>query len=123
MKYLSCLIQIVLGNFYRIPKYYNKAIELKPDFLNAYINLADLILKPDAKIVDDMNKIKGSSDSELKKYNILKEQRQKLFQKAMPIYEKAHQLDPKDEDIKSILKSVYSYLELTDKVKALKAEN
>jgi len=104
-------------------KYYNKAIELKPDFLNAYINLADLILKPDAKIVDDMNKIKGSSDSELKKYNILKEQRQKLFQKAMPIYEKAHQLDPKDEDIKSILKSVYSYLELTDKVKALKAEN
>jgi tetratricopeptide (TPR) repeat protein len=77
-------------------KYYNKAIELKPDFLNAYINLADLILKPDAKIVDDMNKIKGSSDSELKKYNILKEQRQKLFQKAMPIYEKAHQLDPKD---------------------------
>ena len=104
-------------------KYYNKAIELKPDFLNAYINLADLILKPDAKIVDDMNKIKGSSDSELKKYNILKEQRQKLFQKAMPIYEKAHQLDPKDEDIKSILKSVYSYLELTDKVKALQAEN
>jgi len=104
-------------------KYYNKAIELKPDFLNAYINLADLILKPDAKIVDDMNKIKGSSDSELKKYNILKEQRLKLFQKAMPIYEKAHQLDPKDEDIKSILKSVYSYLELTDKVKALKAEN
>jgi hypothetical protein len=41
----------------------------------------------------------------------------------MPIYEKAHQLDPKDEDIKSVLKSVYSYLELTDKVKALKAEN
>lgn len=104
-------------------KYYNKAIELKPDFLNAYINLADLILKPDAKIVEDMNKIKGSSDSELKKYNVLKDQRQKLFQKAMPIYEKAHQLDPKDQDIKSILKSVYSYLELTDKVKALKAEN
>ena len=41
----------------------------------------------------------------------------------MPLYEKAHQLDPKDADIKSILKSVYSYLELTDKVKALKAEN
>lgn len=104
-------------------KYYNRAIELKPDFLNAYINLADLILKPDAKIVEDMNKIKGTSDSELKKYNNLKDQRLKLFQKAMPIYEKAHQLAPKDEDIKSVLKSVYSYLELTDKVKALKAEN
>ena len=103
-------------------KYYNKAIELKPDFLNAYINLADLVLKPDVKIVEEINKL-STSDKDLKRYDVLKTQRQKLFQKAMPLYEKAHQLDPKDEDIKSILKSVYSYLELTDKVKALKAEN
>jgi len=103
-------------------KYYNKAIQLKPDFLSAYINLADLVLKPDAKIVEEINKL-STSEKDLKRYDVLKAQRQKLFQKAMPIYEKAHQLDPKDEDIKSILKSVYSYLELTDKVKALKAEN
>ena len=70
-----------------------------------------------------MNKIKGTSDSELKKYNLLKVERQKLFTKAMPLYEKAHELDPKDDLIKSNLKSVYNYLELTDKVKALKAEN
>ena len=104
-------------------KYYRKAIELKPDFINAYLNLADLFLKPDAKIVEDMNKIKGTSDSDLKKYNVLKEQRQKIFNKAMPLYEKAHQLDPKDDLVKSNLKSVYNFLELTDKVKALKAEN
>lgn len=103
-------------------KYYNKAIQLKPDFLSAYINLADLVLKPDAKIVEEINKL-STSEKDLKRYDVLKAQRQKLFQKAMPIYEKAHQLDPKDEDIKSVLKSVYSYLELTDKVKALKAEN
>ncbi|MEO0036796.1 MAG: hypothetical protein RIQ59_7 [Bacteroidota bacterium] len=103
-------------------KYYAKAIELKPDFLSAYINLADLILKPDAKIVEEMNKL-TISDKDLKRNDVLKAQRQKLFQKAMPLYEKAHQLDPKDADIKSILKSVYSYLELTEKVKALKAEN
>ena len=104
-------------------KYYRKAIELKPDFTDAYSFLADLILKPDAKIVEDMNKIKGTSDSELKKFNVLKEQRQKLFNKAMPILEKAHQLNPKDEVVKSNLKSLYNFLELTDKVKALKAEN
>lgn len=103
-------------------KYYSKAIELKSDFLNAYINLADLILKPDAKIVEEMNKL-TISPKDLKRNEVLKAQRQQLFQKAMPLYEKAHQLDPKDEDIKSVLKSVYSYLELTDKVKALKAEN
>lgn len=103
-------------------KYYRKAIELKPDFINAYLNLADLVLKPDAKIVEDMNKIKGTSDSEMKKYNVLKEQRQKMFYKAMPLYEKAHELDPKDELVKGNLKSVYNFLELTDKAKALKAE-
>lgn len=103
-------------------KYYRKAIELKPDFMNAYLNLADLVLKPDAKIVEEMNKIKGTSDSEMKKYNVLKEQRQKMFYKAMPLYEKAHELDPKDDLVKGNLKSVYNYLELTDKAKALKAE-
>ena len=41
----------------------------------------------------------------------------------MPLYEKAHELNPKDDLVKSNLKSVYNYLELTDKVKALKAEN
>lgn len=103
-------------------KYYRKAIELKPDFINAYLNLADLVLKPDAKIVEDMNKIKGTSDSEMKKYNVLKEQRQKMFLKAMPLYEKAYQLDPKDNLVKNNLKSVYNFLEMTDKAKALKAE-
>ena len=58
----------------------------------------------------------------MKKYNVLKEQRQKMFYKAMPLYEKAHELDPKDDLVKGNLKSVYNYLELTDKAKALKAE-
>ena len=103
-------------------KYYNRAIELKPDFLSAYINLADLILKPDSKLVDEMNKL-TISPKDLKRNDVLKAERKKIFLKAMPLYEKAHELDPKDVDIKNLLKSVYSYLELTDKVKALKAEN
>ncbi len=103
-------------------KYYRKAIELKPDFTNAYINLADLVLKPDAKIVEELNKL-STSPKDLKRYEVLKIERQKLFSKAMPLLEKAHQLDPKDDVIKSNLKSVYNFLEMTDKVKALKEEN
>jgi tetratricopeptide (TPR) repeat protein len=37
-------------------KYYRKVIDIKPDYVEAYINLADVILKPDQKIVDEMNK-------------------------------------------------------------------
>jgi tetratricopeptide (TPR) repeat protein len=66
-------------------KYYNRAIELKPDFLSAYINLADLILKPDSKLVDEMNKL-TISPKDLKRNDVLKAERKKIFLKAMPLY-------------------------------------
>ncbi len=102
-------------------KYYEKVIELKPDYVNAYINLADLKLKPDAKIVEEMNKL-GNSEKDLKRYNVIKQERQNLFNSALPLLEKAHQLDKSNDVIKQNLKSVYSFLELTEKVKALKNE-
>lgn len=109
------------GQLVDAENYYKKVIELKPTYVDAYLNLADLILKPDAKIVEEMNKL-TNSDKDLKKYDALKADRQKLFNKAMPFLEKAHELDPKNEVVKSNLKSVYSFLELMDKVKALKNE-
>ena len=102
-------------------KYYRKVIEIKPDYVNAYLNLSDLILKPDAKLVEQINKL-STSAKDLKQYDLLKVERQKLFNKALPFLEKAHQLDPKNDVVKSNLKSVYNFLELTDKVRALKAE-
>jgi tetratricopeptide (TPR) repeat protein len=109
------------GQLVDAENYYKKVIELKPTYVDAYLNLADLILKPDAKIVEEINKL-TNSDKDLKKYDALKLDRQKLFNKAMPFLEKAHELDPKNEVVKSNLKSVYSFLELMDKVKALKNE-
>lgn len=109
------------GKFDEAEKYYRKVIELKPTYVDAYMNLADLILKPDGKIVEEMNKL-TTSEKDNKRYELLKSDRQKLFNKAMPILEKAHQLEPKNDVVKSNLKSVYSFLELTDKVKALKSE-
>ena len=102
-------------------KYYRKVIEIDPNYTDAYMNLAALLLKPDDKIVVEMNKLTNSA-SDLKKYDALKAERVKLFTKVMPVLEKAHQLDPKNESAKSNLKSVYSFLELMDKVKDLKEE-
>jgi tetratricopeptide (TPR) repeat protein len=109
------------GQLVDAENYYRKVIELKPSYIDAYLNLADLILKPDAKIVEEINKL-TNSEKDLKKYDALKADRQKLFNKAMPFLEKAHELDPKNDIVKSNLKSVYSFLELMDKVKALKNE-
>lgn len=102
-------------------KYYRKVIELDPNYTDAYMNLAALLLKPDEKIVIEMNKLTNSA-SDLKKFDALKVERVKIFTRVMPVLEKAHQLDPKNENAKSNLKSVYSFLELMDKVKALKEE-
>ncbi len=99
-------------------KYYKRVIEIDPKYTDAYLNLSDIILKPDAKIVKDMNNL-GVSAKDQKQYDVLKAERQKLFNKAMPVLEKAYELDPTNEVVKSNLKSVYSFLELNDKVKAM----
>ncbi|MEI7509570.1 MAG: tetratricopeptide repeat protein, partial [Flavobacterium sp.] len=109
------------GKLDEAEKYYRKVIDVKPDYINAYLNLADLILKPDAKLVEQINKL-TNSPKDSKQFDVLKVERQKLFNKALPFLEKAHQLDPKNDVVKSNLKSVYGFLEMTDKVKALKAE-
>lgn len=99
-------------------KYYKRVIEIDPKYTDAYLNLSDIILKPDGKIVKDMNNL-GVSAKDQKQYDVLKAERQKLFNKAMPILEKAFELDPTNEVVKSNLKSVYSFLELNDKVKSM----
>jgi tetratricopeptide (TPR) repeat protein len=104
-------------------KFYNKVLQLNPNYINAYLNLADLKLKPDTAIVEQMNKL-GTSAADIKQYDILKAKRQKMFNDAMPILEKAHELDESNDVVKSNLMSVYKYLELndTEKYKALKAK-
>ncbi|WP_282787533.1 tetratricopeptide repeat protein [Flavobacterium croceum] len=109
------------GNYTEAEKYYNKVIQLKPDYYNAYLNLSDLKLKPDAKIVKEMNAL-GTSDKDMKRYEVLKADRQKIFNEALPLLEKAYELKPDDEVVKSNLMSVYNFLEMTDKYKALKAK-
>lgn len=122
------------NQFEEAGKYYRKAIELDPNFIDAYLNLADNILKPDTKLVEDINKLGSStSDKDLKRYQALTVERKKLFTEVMPIYEKALELSEKldqtieknkiqTNDIKSNLKTVYSFLELSEKSKALKAK-
>lgn len=100
--------------------HFAKAIELKPDYTNAYVNLAALKLKGDKSLVDQMNKL-GTSAAEQKKYEALKAQRVALFKSTLPNLEKAYSLDPKNEGVIENLISVYGYLEMKEKRAALKA--
>jgi tetratricopeptide (TPR) repeat protein len=101
-------------------KYYLKAIEIKPDYTNAYLNLAALKLEGDKVILDEMNKL-TTSEKDTKRYNVLKAQRDTLFKSVIPYLKKAHELDPKNDDVSKTLLGVYKALEMTAEANALKA--
>lgn len=103
-------------------KYYKKAIELDPKYINAYLNLSVLKLNADTTIVEEMNKL-GTSAKDNKRYDELKVKREAIFQSTLPYLEKASKLDPKNEDIYRTLLNVYNYLEMTSEAKALKASH
>ncbi|MFY7811372.1 MAG: tetratricopeptide repeat protein [Flavobacterium sp.] len=99
--------------------YYKKAIEIDPNYINANLNLAILFLDGEKEIVDKMNAL-GNSAADNKKYDLLKEDRNKLFRNALPYLEKVVNLEPSNKDAASTLIGVYTSLEMFDKAKALK---
>lgn len=103
-------------------KYYLKVIEIDPNYANAYLNLAALKLEAEKPIIDEMNKL-GTSDKDMKRYDVLKAKRESVFKSVIPYLKKANELDPKNEDVKKTLLGVYSALEMTAEAKALKAKS
>lgn len=102
-------------------KYFKKAIELKPDYVDAYINISELKLRDDEKYVNEMSKL-GTSIADTKKYDTVKAKRTKMFSDALPYLEKANELDSKNEAVAKTLLSVYKAMEMTQKAKDLKAK-
>jgi Flp pilus assembly protein TadD len=102
-------------------KYYLQAIKIKPNYVNAYLNLAILKLDADKVLFEEISKL-GNSEKDNKRYAVLKKQREVVFTSALPYLEKANELDPKNTEVKNTLLSVYGALEMTEKKKALKAK-
>ena len=68
-----------------------------------------------------MNKL-GTSDKDNKRYVVIKAEREKNFQAALPYLKKAVELKPDNEPAVKTLMSVYNALEMTAEYKALKAK-
>lgn len=102
-------------------KYYTKALEINPKYLNAYINMAALKLEKEGSIIAEMNKL-TNSDKDMKRYDVLKKQREDLFRAAIPYLQKSLELEPKNADVAKTLLGVYSALEMTAEKKALEAK-
>ncbi|HWR94521.1 MAG TPA: tetratricopeptide repeat protein [Flavobacterium sp.] len=102
-------------------KYYKRVIEIDPKYANAYINLAALKLEDEKVIIDEMNKL-GTTAKDMKRYEVLKTQREDLFKATIPFLQKAYELDPTNIDVAKTLLNVYSALEMMPESKELKAK-
>ena len=67
--------------------YYKKAIAIKPDYTNAYLNLAILKLDGEKAIIDEMNKL-GTSEKDNKRYEVLKAKEKEFSKKLYHIWKK-----------------------------------
>lgn len=114
-------IQLSKNSELEAETYYKRAVEIKPDYVNAYLNLAILKLDADKKLFEEIQKL-GNSEKDNKRYEVLKKQREAVFTSALPYLEKASELDGTNEEVKGTLLSVYRALEMTEKAKALKAK-
>ncbi|MBP6425512.1 MAG: tetratricopeptide repeat protein, partial [Flavobacterium sp.] len=73
-------------NLVEAETYYKRAIEIKPDYVNAYLNLAILKLDADKKLFEEIQKL-GNSEKDNKRYEVLKKQREAVFASALPYLE------------------------------------
>jgi len=97
-------------------KYFEKAIELKPDYADAYNNIGAAIIDKANPIIEEMNK----SLSDFAKYDKLQAEQLEIYKKAVPYYEKAFELNKTNIGVVTTLMGLYENLEMTDKLNEIR---
>ncbi len=117
-----------LGDNDQAMEYYKKALELKPDYTSAQINMAALILGGEKAIVEEMNNL-GTSSKDYKRYDELKIKREELYKSAVPYLEGALKSDADNIEAVRTLMNIFMQLDdpkadaLKNKLKALEGGN
>lgn len=102
-------------------EYYKKAIELKPDYVDAYLNLVAIILDGEESIVNEMNNL-GTSKKDNIRYDELKVERENLYKECIPFLEKLIEVSPTNIDALNTLKNIYGVLGENEKFKDISAK-
>jgi len=96
--------------------YYNKALEIEPNYYDAVYNLGALY-------INEANKIQVKANDlpldKVKEYEALTKQSDEIIRLALPHLEKANELHPGNPETVAVLKSVYIRFKMDDKLKKL----
>ena len=102
--------------------YYDKALELDPNYLDAAYNKGAMYLNAGVDITKKANNLQLGDP----KFDVLQEQAKEMYEKAIPALEKALELDPKNKGIVRNLKILYGKVgnrekqtEMTNKLKTM----
>lgn len=93
---------------------YKKAIELKPDYFDALFNLGVLYNNSGVAINKQADDIADNAKNAAANGRATEE-----FKKALPLLEKALEVNPTDRNTMFALKQIYSRMQLNDKLKAI----
>ena len=98
------------GKIEEAKKNYEKAIELKEDYGDAYLNLAVVIMNQEKAIVDEMN----NNLSDFDKYDELQEKQRGVHREALPYLEKADKYSRSINTVQFLM-NIYQTLEMDEK--------
>ncbi|MEP2279629.1 tetratricopeptide repeat protein, partial [Maribacter sp.] len=98
---------------------YKKAIELNPEYTNAYLNLSTTYVNEGNKLIDEMNSL-GNSRADIAKYDELKEKKDGLFKQGADVLEDALKNNPENENIMIQLKNIYGAMGDTENFTKIK---
>lgn len=97
---------------------FEKALELNPEMADVWSEMGRIYYNKAYEESLDINKIKDDNA-----YKKAREERIfPLYRKALPYYEKAYELDPKNSDCIFALKGIYYTLGMEDKLKSLEGK-
>ena len=98
---------------------FRKAIELKPNYSDAYLNLIYTMIGDEDASVKKINEMNRTNKAEGTK---LMEERRARFAKALPYAETWYKMQPENINAVSTLKDIYSITKNTEKAAVLKAK-
>jgi len=98
---------------------YQQAIEIDPNYINAYLNLSTTYVNEGNALIDEMNTL-GTSRADIARYDELKEKKDSLFKEGAMILENALKLNEDNPGILEQLKNIYGALGDTENFKRIK---
>ena len=96
----------VLQDYNNALKYYEKAIEIDPEYFNVHYNIATIHFNKAVDIISQAN-----NEIDFKEYERLKGEGEKALAQSLPYLLKANKIKPNDLTVLEALKSIYNRLD------------